>query len=45
MRIVLDRVAQTYVDRRGHALQALDRITLTAADERIRGAVRIGLLV
>ncbi len=33
MRIVLDRVAQTYVDRRGHALQALDRITLTAADE------------
>ena len=33
MRIVLDRVAQTYVDRRGNTLHALDRITLTAADE------------
>jgi hypothetical protein len=33
MRIVLDRVAQTYVDRRGNTLHALDRIILTAADE------------
>jgi ABC-type taurine transport system ATPase subunit len=33
MRIVLDRVAQTYVDRRGHALPALDSISLTADDQ------------
>ena len=33
MRIVLDRVEHTYVDRRGYAVRALDGISLTAADE------------